>query len=90
MDQVVPLGQHRPAVYLRLQCVQTPEEDALQQKPVQGWDCAVRSLQALDPFLGLKHLCSAVPFSGGSVQSPEAISGHSGAPTNVFSAEVCQ
>lgn len=87
---VVPLGQHRPAVSPRLQCVQTPEEDALQQKLVHGWDCTVRSLQALDPFLGLKYLCSAVPLFCGSVQSPEAISGHSVAPTNIFCAEVCQ
>lgn len=72
----------RPAVSPRVQCVQTPQEDALQQKLVHRWG----SLQALDPFLGLKYLCSAGPCSGGRVQGPEAISGHSVAPTNIFSA----
>ena len=52
----------RPAVSPRLQCVQTPEEDGPQQKLVHRWGRIVCSLQALDPFLGLKYLCSAGPL----------------------------
>lgn len=51
-------GTTQRPVSPRVQCVQTPQEDALQQKLVHRWG----SLQALDPFLGLKYLCSAGPL----------------------------